>query len=121
VPVAIRNERLPAILDYLRDIESSGKIPWVKSKVMVLGKEGSGKTHLLRRLRNEAYDQNQSTNGVDINQFHLGDKELTWFDFGGQEVFYPTHQFFLTAQCVYLLVFRLNDVDCAERIQHWLR
>ncbi len=36
-------------------------------------------------------------------------------------MFYPTHQFFLTAQCVYLLVFRLNDPECAERLQHWLR
>ncbi len=46
---------------------------------------------------------------------------MTWFDFAGQEVFYPTHQFFLTAQCVYLLVFRLTDADCLERVQHWLR
>jgi hypothetical protein len=121
VPAAIRNERLPVLLDYLRDIKSSGKMLWVKSKVMVLGKEGVGKTHILRRLQNEAYDRNESTNGVDINEFQLGDKELTWFDFGGQEVFYPTHQFFLTAQCVYVLVFRLNDADCAERVQHWLR
>jgi hypothetical protein len=46
--------------------------------------------------------------------------ELTWFDFGGQEVFYPTHQFFLTPQCVYLVVFRLNESDYLERVQYWL-
>jgi GTPase SAR1 family protein len=61
-------------------------------KVMVLGKEGVGKTHILRRLQKVAYERNESTNGVDINTLLLRDKELTWFDFGGQEVFYPTHQ-----------------------------
>jgi hypothetical protein len=46
--------------------------------------------------------------------------ELTWLDFGGQEVFYPTHQFFLTPQCVYLVVFRLDDARYIERVQRWL-
>ena len=59
---------------------------------MVLGKEGVGKTHILRRLQKVSYERNESTNGVDINKLLLRDKELTWFDFGGQEVFYPTHQ-----------------------------
>ena len=61
-------------------------------QVMVLGKEGVGKTHILRRLQKVSYERNESTNGVDINKLLLRDKELTWFDFGGQEVFYPTHQ-----------------------------
>jgi GTPase SAR1 family protein len=67
--------------------------------VMVLGKEGVGKTHMMRRLKKVPYNRNESTNGLDINEFVLAGRELTWFDFGGQEVFYPTHQFFLTSQC----------------------
>ncbi len=121
VPMSLRSERVAVLLDYLRDIEMTGKVPWVKSKVMVLGKEGVGKTHMLRRLKSASYDRNESTNGLDINEFQLGGKELTWFDFGGQEVFYPTHQFFLTALCVYLIVFRLDAADSEERVQHWLR
>ncbi len=121
VPVAVRSGGSQAILAYARDIAVSGRTPWRKAKVMVLGREGVGKTHLLRRLQSVKYDCNLSTNGISINEFTLGDVELTWFDFGGQEVFYPTHQFFLTPQCVYLVVFRLDDSNLEDRVQHWLR
>jgi GTPase SAR1 family protein len=87
---------------------------------MVLGREGVGKTHILHRLRGLDY-RNLSTNGISINEFSMGDLRLTWFDFGGQEVFYPTHQFFLTSNCVYLVVFRLDDPNYIERVQHWLQ
>jgi ankyrin repeat protein len=89
-------------------------------KVMVLGREGVGKTHLLRRMRGEKYEQNLSTNGISVEEVELSDMELTWFDLGGQEVFYATHQFFLTAQCVYLVLFRLDDAQYLERVQYWL-
>jgi GTPase SAR1 family protein len=112
---------IPEIKTYLQEIADSGRFLWSKAKVMVLGKEGSGKTHLLRCLQKASYERNESTNGIDINMFKLEEKELTWFDFGGQEIFYPTHQFFLTAYCVYLIVFRLNDSDYFERVQHWLQ
>jgi GTPase SAR1 family protein len=42
---------------------------------------------------------------------------VKWFDFGGQEVFYPTHQFFLTPQCVYLIVFDVSDKDYISRLE----
>ncbi len=47
--------------------------------------------------------------------------DLTWFDFGGQAVFYPTHQFFLTAHCVYLLCFKFGDEESVQRVEYWLR
>jgi hypothetical protein len=121
VPAALRGASATSLMDYLREIEATGKLPWVKCKVMVLGRECVGKTHILRRLAGAGYNRNESTNGVDISEFQLGGKELTWFDFGGQEVFYPTHQFFLTPQCVYLIVFRLDASDSEERVEHWLR
>ena len=68
-------------------------------------------THLSRRLRGKAYAKNVSTDGIDVASFRLRGMELTWFDFGGQEVYYPTHQFFLTPQCLYLVVFNLQDPD----------
>ncbi len=47
------------------------------------------------------------------------DLELQCYDFGGQLVFYPTHQFFLTAHSIYLLVFNLVDSDLIP-IHYWL-
>ncbi|XP_062579878.1 uncharacterized protein LOC134241876 [Saccostrea cucullata] len=36
---------------------------------------------------------------------------VTVWDFGGQEVFYATHQTFLSSSCLYMLVFDLNVLD----------
>ncbi len=56
-----------------------------------------------------------------MHSFHLNGMDLTWFDFGGQAVFYPTHQFFLTAHCVYLLCFKFGDEESVQRVEYWLR
>ena len=42
------------------------------------------------------------------------------WDFGGQEVFYPTHQFFLTSNSVYLLCFNASKPEQA-RVEYWMR
>ena len=42
------------------------------------------------------------------------------WDLGGQEVFYPTHQFFLTSNSIYLLVFNAVAHESA-RIDYWMR
>ncbi len=72
----------------------------------------------MRRIQK---DELVATNGVEIHEFQFADKELTWLDFGGHEVLHATHQFFLTSQCVYLLVFRLNDEGSVHRVVHWLK
>jgi hypothetical protein len=72
IPAPLRTAPWPVLRDYLSDIESTGKMSWFKSKVMVLGKEGAGKTHILRRLQSIRYERNESTNGVDINEFRVG-------------------------------------------------
>ena len=122
IPIGLRSAGTKATLQYLRDISNPGeKVTWKKAKIMVLGKEGVGKTHLFQRLcGNKKFKQNMSTDGVEINSVEIGGMDLNWFDFGGQEVFYPTHQFFLTSQCIYLLVFRLNDSDYLEKMKYWL-
>ncbi len=109
------------VLRYLRDLSSSEKESWSRVKVLSLGKEGSGKTHLMHLLAGRAYTRNESTDGIEISTVHLpGSFDLTWFDFGGQEVFYPTHQFFLTTKSVYVLVFAMKDADYRSRIKYWL-
>lgn len=36
---------------------------------------------------------------------------FTVWDFGGQEVFYPTHQLFLSSRSIYVVMFRLTKVN----------
>ena len=43
-----------------------------------------------------------------------------FWDFGGQEIFYPTHQFFLSAHSIYVIVFRLTDPDYMQNIDYWM-
>ncbi len=46
--------------------------------------------------------------------------EFQTYDFGGQVVFYPTHQLFLTARSLYLVVFNVVEDD-RTNIQYWLK
>mgnify|MGYP001077762384 CR=1 FL=1 len=80
--------------------------------------------------------ENLSTDGIQIHKgfkFKLSkdktadDKDnsspsvvFNAWDLGGQEVFYPTHQFFLTSNSIYLVIFNLANVG-ASRIDYWMR
>jgi TPR repeat protein/serine/threonine protein kinase len=121
LPDSIRSGTKKQVEQFVEDIVKGGSVMWKKAKIMVLGKEGVGKTHLYHRLRSLSYDLNLSTDGIDVHSFKLNDVELTWFDFGGQAIFYSTHQFFLTAQCVYLVCFKFGDEESLERANYWLR
>jgi serine/threonine protein kinase len=100
-------------------------VQWNYVKLVVVGQENVGKTHLCRALENSKYEMNMSTDGIEVGQWSTGKGkgQITFvtFDFGGQEIFYPTHQFFLTSRCVYLVVFRLDRKDYLERVMYWLR
>ncbi len=69
-------------------------------KVIFLGEASAGKTSLVKRLMNEAFDSQESqTHGIRIRQasFAMSDGEQVTahlWDFGGQEVMHATHQFF---------------------------
>ena len=124
IPKQITSQGDDAVLQYLKDIGCPGnKATWEGFKVITLGKEGSGKTHIFNLLSKQRYTMNQSTDGIEIHSIRLKNSKIpcTWFDFGGQEVFYPTHQFFLTSQCVYLIVFSLTDPDYLQRLTYWLK
>ena len=124
LPQSVKQQGASGVLRYLRDVDDEKKrVKWNRAKVMVLGREGVGKTQLYHLMRGEKKSPrgNVSTNGIDIHRFMFNDDmELTWFDFGGQEVFYPTHQFFLTSHCVYLIVFRMDNAEYLDRVRYWL-
>ena len=103
------------------DTVVSGTLPWNIRKVILLGKEGVGKTTLSRCLgkKNGKIDcsKNLSTDGIEMSDISLAIKKtksnymFNIWDFGGQVIYYPTHQFFLSSKCIYILVFNYKDIQ----------
>jgi internalin A len=111
-PPEIVQQGQAAVLSYLREIEAQGEDHLYEAKVLILGDGGAGKTSLLRRLYQADLPlpaEEESTKGIDIHRhtftnaaersFHLN----VW-DFGGQQIYHATHQFFLTKRSLYILV-----------------
>ena len=92
-----------------------------EAKLLIIGEGGAGKTSLAKKIENETYqlaDSEKSTEGIDIIHWKFpfkNNQEFTvniW-DFGGQEIYHATHQFFLTKRSLYILVAdsRKEDTD----------
>lgn len=108
------------ILSYLDSYQAPTK-NWNRIKLLVVGQENVGKTHLVKCLRKQEYPKNMSTDGIEVASFNLKRKiKFVIYDFGGQELFYPTHQFFLCDRAIYLIVFNLVDTDYS-RVEYWLK
>jgi internalin A len=54
---------------------------------------------------------------------HVNSKDvrLNVWDFGGQEIYHATHQFFLTKRSLYLLVCNCRTSEDENRIEYWLK
>ncbi|WP_321282193.1 COR domain-containing protein [Marinifilum fragile] len=103
-------------------------------KVVLVGDAKAGKTSILKRLQANSYNENENqTNGISIEKFDFkkldtfkNNKELheikaSFWDFGGQEILFSTHQFFLSRRSVYILVLEARkDIDPEKQVQSWL-
>jgi internalin A len=99
-------------------------------KVLLIGDGGAGKTSLVKQLRGQQFNPNESqTKGIQINDWEVVDithcemtadeqiiKAHLW-DFGGQEIMHATHQFFLSKRSIYILVL---DGRKDEKTEYWL-
>ncbi|MCS5693973.1 ADP-ribosylation factor-like protein [Cyanobium sp. FGCU-6] len=100
------------LLRYLQQAKLQGLDHLYEAKVLILGEGGAGKTSLLRRLFCKEMDlptEDESTKGIDIHQHKFTGSQgypfcLNVWDFGGQQIYHATHQFFLTKRSLYILV-----------------
>jgi internalin A len=77
-----------------------------------VGQGSVGKTSLVNQLIDGTFNPNESqTDGLTVREWgvHVNAKDvrLNVWDFGGQEIYHATHQFFLTKRSLYLLVCQL--------------
>lgn len=113
-PLEIVKQGKLAIGNYFEQIAKQGKANIYEAKLMLVGEPGAGKTTLLNKLFSRDFPvpntSQQSTMGIDVRQnWRFGNgsrkdfKAHIW-DFGGQQIQYMLHQFFLTSDCVYVLM-----------------
>ena len=101
--------------------------PLNEAKLILVGRGGVGKTSLVNRLVHNSFEKDEKkTEGIQITEWslRLGGREdvrLRIWDFGGQEIYHATHQFFLTQRSLYLLV--LNGREGVEDLdaEYWLK
>lgn len=111
-PPEIAKQGNSAILNYFSEREQQGTDTLYEAKLLVVGEGGSGKTSLIRRLYQPDLPlpkKEDTTKGIDIlrQEFKMPSGEdfrLNVWDFGGQEIYHATHQFFLTKRSLYVLL-----------------
>ncbi|MBD2301551.1 leucine-rich repeat domain-containing protein [Nostoc sp. FACHB-190] len=114
------------IFNYLRLLRSGEVRPLNEAKILLVGQGSVGKTSLIERLIRNQYDKNQpQTDGLNVQtwnvQVNSKDIRLNVWDFGGQEIYHATHQFFLTKRSLYLLVCNCRTSEEENRIEYWLK
>ncbi|MGR3304262.1 MAG: COR domain-containing protein [Candidatus Scalindua sp.] len=113
-PVEIIEQGKEAVKNYFDQLEKQGKDKIYEAKLMIVGEPGAGKSSLMNKLFDKDFpvpnDEQKATPGIEIRQnweFSVEGKtnfKAHIWDFGGQQIQYMLHQFFLTSDCVYVLM-----------------
>ncbi|BBD61760.1 Miro domain protein [Nostoc sp. HK-01] len=123
-PLEIAAKGVEAIRDYFRQLEE-GTDKLYEAKLLIVGEGGAGKTTLANKIKDQNYQlqKDDSTKGIEVIQWDFPmengrEFRVNIWDFGGQEIYHTTHQFFLTKRSLYVLVAdnRKEDTD----FYYWL-
>lgn len=142
-PIEIVNQGLPALKNYFKTLDQTSDRSLTESttsdflnevKLLLVGEGRVGKTSLAKALSipNYQFSDQHSTEGININQWLIPKEEfegklpltkdfrLNVWDFGGQEIYHATHQFFLTRRSIYLFVTESRKEDSHDTFFYWL-
>ncbi|WP_020496162.1 COR domain-containing protein [Sciscionella marina] len=116
-----------SVLEFLRARAKGSTAQWV-SKLMVVGEGGVGKTSLVRALAEQPHDPHEpSTHGLRIEHLEVDhpflpeiQMRLSAWDFGGQQIYHATHQFFLTNRSLFLLLWNSRLGWEQGKLRYWL-
>jgi internalin A len=110
-----------AVQSYFANL-SKGSKPLREVKLMILGEGEAGKSNLRNYIMGENFDPNKSaTIGIHIDHrpLHIEDKNyrINIWDFGGQWMQEQVHRFFITEECVYVLMVKART---DKKVNDWL-
>ncbi|NER33110.1 MAG: hypothetical protein F6J93_03360 [Oscillatoria sp. SIO1A7] len=119
-----------AVLEYLR-AKAEETIALYEAKLILVGEGATGKSSLLGALRGDVWiEDRETTHGVEIKPVKVtspeaspfGSREivLNGWDFGGQDVYRPTHQLFFSAPAVYLAIWKPREGLQQNSLEEWL-
>ncbi|MBN4000763.1 COR domain-containing protein, partial [Nostoc sp. LPT] len=110
-PPEIVAKGIKAIRDYFRQLEAEGTDYLYEAKLLIVGEGGAGKTTLAKKIEDQNYQlrEEDSTKGIEVIHWRFPmengrEFRVNIWDFGGQEIYHATHQFFLTKRSLYVLV-----------------
>ena len=124
-PIEITKGGINKIRDYLRQRQKQGTDYLYEAKLLIVGEGGAGKTTLSKKIEDPQYilQDEDTTKGIEVlnwsfpmpngHNFHVN----IW-DFGGQEIYHATHQFFLTKRSLYALVADTRQEN--TKFYYWL-
>jgi len=127
-PIEIVKQGTEAVRNYFKSIEKEEVSSVYEAKLLIVGEGGVGKTCLMKRMMEpdkEINEKELSTEGIEINQWMIETEKaknfrVNFWDFGGQEIYHATHQFFLTKRSLYLFVWAARTDDDLTSFDYWL-
>ncbi len=126
--MAVVRQGRQAVINYLEEIENERTFPLREAKLLIMGAKDVGKTSFIIKLNNANANlpkEKDETVGITVNQspkkYVIDGKEyiLNIWDFGGQDIYHPTHQFFLTKNSIYVLM--VDDREQNTDFYYWLQ
>ncbi len=126
-PKSVIQEGTKSIIAYLAELLHSQKV-WA-SKLVVVGEGGMGKSCLIDALLDKPFKAgSNTTHGISIRQMSCNhpiagnscEMTLNIWDFGGQDIYHATHQFYLTNHSLFILVWSARLGYDTGKIYKWL-
>ncbi len=115
-----------ALATYLGSLD--GAVTQYEAKVLLVGEGNVGKTSLVAAILDAPFVENRpTTHGIEIRSLTMrhpdghADMTVRTWDFGGQEVYRITHQFFFSHRALYLVVWNARQGHEQDEVEGWLR
>jgi Leucine-rich repeat (LRR) protein len=127
-PPEIIKQGNEAIRAYFEQLKKEGTDTIYEAKLILVGEGGAGKTSLANKIINPDWRlipeiKSESTKGIDILSYQFPYKEKTFYvniwDFGGQEIYHQTHQFFLSKRSLYSIV--IDSRADSPNLDYWFK